>query len=93
MWQIQFFGFGAENLDKNWTPKAVCNSCSSTLNKWITGCKTGLPFSTSTIRNPIDHVTDCYFCVTKVVSVRNREMNYPGDLRSVSMPVLSLPCE
>lgn len=75
---LQYFGFAAESIDEIWAPKSVCSTCSATLNKWAGGGKVDMPFATPMIwRNPIDHVTDCYFCLTTVSSGRGRKVIHP----------------
>lgn len=87
---LQYFGFPIGNLDNDWTPKSVCNTCSATLNKWAGGTEIALPFAIPMIwRNSIDHVSDCYFCLTNVVGGRHRKVTYP-EVQSVSNPVPNL---
>lgn len=91
---LAYFGFAIEHLDEDWTPKSICNTCNATLHKWATNphIEVAMPFSIPALwRNQIDHVTDCYFCMTEVsIHGRHRKVNYP-ELRSVSKPVPHLP--
>lgn len=91
---LHYFGFAAEHLDDPWTPDSVCNSCSSILNKWNGGNEVAFLFAVPMLwRSPIDHVTDCYFCLTEVSGGRHGKVTYPSGLQSVSYPVPHLPGE
>lgn len=75
----QYFGIEPKFLSESWTPKSVCGSCSSRLNDFSNGIGRHLPFYTPMMwRNPIDHVTDCYFCLTKVQGGKNGKAIYPN---------------
>ena len=53
--------------DKPWAPHNVCHSCEENLRHWTKGSKDNIKFSIPMVwREPPDHVTDCYFCLTKV---------------------------
>ncbi|KMQ86291.1 hypothetical protein RF55_14749 [Lasius niger] len=53
------------NLDKIWTPSSCCNRCSRNLRGWYDGIKKSMPFGVPMIwREPSNHATDCYFCLT-----------------------------
>ncbi|XP_053947612.1 uncharacterized protein LOC128856339 [Anastrepha ludens] len=63
----QYFGLRAKDMDKTWTPNSVCATCSARLNEFTKGSRTYLSFGKPfEWRNPIDHVSDCYFCLTKL---------------------------
>lgn len=83
----QYFGIEPKFLSESWTPKSVCGSCSSRLNDFSNGIGRHLPFYTPMMwRNPIDHVTDCYFCLTKVQGGKNGKAIYPN-VQSVTKAV------
>lgn len=90
---LQYFGFAAESLDEDWTPNSVCDKCASTLYKWSNNIDISLPFSIPMLwRKPIEHESDCYFCLTKVTGGKNRKVIYPVKLRSMrTTPVRNLP--
>lgn len=87
---LQYFGFAVRDLDKPWTPKVICTSCSAPLYRWSRGDQCYLPFTVPMIwRKPESHETDCYFCLTKVngMCVRNRQSIVYADVTSVTQPV------
>ena len=77
--------------DKPWAPHIVYNSCYSSLNSWLDYSRVcSLPFAVPMIwHEPIDQVTDCYFCMTSVVgfTVKTRTHNKYSDRRSALKPV------
>lgn len=80
----QYFGFKARFVDKPWTPNSVCGTCFNILIKFGKGIKKYLNFGKPVEwRNPIDHVTDCYFCLTKIQGGKFRKAFYP-DVQSVT---------
>lgn len=86
-----YFGCHLGDQDKSWAPHIVCSLCSVKLLGWLRGTTHSMPFAIPMIwREPRDHLTDCYFCITKVkgFSLKNRcAIKYPN-LQSAIRPVL-----
>ncbi|XP_076066912.1 uncharacterized protein LOC143040106 [Oratosquilla oratoria] len=86
-----YFGCKVGDQDKSWAPHICCVRCTSSLSAWVKGKGTGLMFGVPMVwREPKDHSTDCYFCLTDIKG-RNRKgkksIVYP-DLQSAIRPVL-----
>lgn len=80
----KYFGFSVANLGKWWTPSSLCHTCYATLNHIANGDERYFSFGRPMLwREPTDHVTDCYFCLT---NVSIEEVVYP-DVQSVTKPV------
>lgn len=63
----QYFNFDIKYQDKTWVPHFVCNSCSTRLGNWSKG-KGHLRFGRPMIwTDPVNHDTNCYICLTKVI--------------------------
>lgn len=81
--------FGRLINEKPWTPSVVCHSCVIALQKWATKKRDSMPFGVPMLwSEAINHVNDCYFCVTNVRGMKkcNRSSwNYP-DLASARRP-------
>ncbi|XP_048852601.1 uncharacterized protein LOC125720773 [Brienomyrus brachyistius] len=81
---------------KSWAPQFICLTCSCNLRGWIRKAKKNnhMSFGVPMIwREPTNHTTDCYFCMTKVsgFTFKTRSsLNYP-DVSSVSKPVAHDP--
>ena len=62
-----YFGCKVGDQDKRWAPHVRCVGCSSSLSAWYKGTGSGLTFGVPMIwREPLDHSTDCYFCLTDI---------------------------
>ena len=62
-----YFGCKVGDQDKRWAPHVCCVGCSSSLSAWYKGTGSGLTFGVPMIwREPLDHSTDCYFCLTDI---------------------------
>lgn len=71
-------------MNESWTPQSFCITCYTRLIEFSCGKKKYLSFGKPVEwRDPIDHVTDCYFCLTKVQGGKNSKVIYP-DVRSVT---------
>ncbi|XP_076037944.1 uncharacterized protein LOC143030832 [Oratosquilla oratoria] len=86
-----YFGCKVGDQDKSWAPHICWVRCTSSLSAWVKGKGTGLMFGVPMVwREPKDHSTDCYFCLTDIKG-RNRKgkksIVYP-DLQSAIRPVL-----
>lgn len=85
-----YFGCEIGDQDKKWAPHVSCGSCESGLKKWMQGARSSMPFAVPMIwREPRDHSTDCYFCLTKITGFNAKNKNriiYP-DLPSAIRPV------
>ena len=58
-----------ENQDKIWAPHICCNTCATNLRQWLNKKGKCMPFAVPMIwKNPTDHISDCYFCITPPVS-------------------------
>ena len=61
-----YFGCAVGDQDKVWSPHYCCLDCSGKLSKWFSGKKLDMGFAVPMIwREHGDHITDCYFCLTK----------------------------
>ncbi|KAJ8871619.1 hypothetical protein PR048_027946 [Dryococelus australis] len=77
--------------DKNWAPHIYCATCYFKLINWWNGKGNSMLFAAPmSWREPKDHVTDCYFCMTNVQGFTNRKSkkhvvypNLPSAVRSV----------
>jgi hypothetical protein len=87
-----YFGCKVGDQDKNWAPHICCYKCASNIRGWLSGKNRKMPFAVPMIwREPKDHVTDCYFCLTppikKGFSEKKRSaIQYPN-LQSAIRPV------
>jgi hypothetical protein len=85
-----YFGCKVGDQDKSWAPHICCETCASTLRKWIKGTRSSMPFAVPMVwREQKDHVTDCYFCLTKTsgyTSKTKKLIKYPN-LPSAIRPV------
>src|SRR5258705_1433865 len=62
-----YFGCKVGDDDKGWAPPICCNCCARTLTGWLKGTHKAMPFAVPMIwREPQNHVTDCYFCMTAI---------------------------
>lgn len=84
-----YFGCKVGDQDKSWAPHICCVSCVSLLTAWSKGSrqmKFGIPMIW---REPRDHVSDCYFCLTNVSGITSkskRTVSYPN-LPSAMRPI------
>ena len=85
-----YFGCKLGDLDKLWAPHIICNTCSTSLRKWFSRKIKSMPFAVPMIwREPTNHATDCYFCMTNVKGINKKNKNkitYP-DIPSAIRPV------
>ena len=84
-----YFGMKLGDQDKKWAPHVICGSCYQHLTQWLKG-KSSMPFAIPMVwREPMDHSTDCYFCMTKVAgySARNKDKIVYPDIPSAIKPV------
>lgn len=93
-----YFGCKVSDQDKSWAPKICCSSCSRSLTGWLNGTFKSMPFAVPMIwREPTNHVTDCYFCMTTIkgFSLKSKKKivypNIPSAMRpaphDASMPI------
>ncbi|XP_076055441.1 uncharacterized protein LOC143033819 [Oratosquilla oratoria] len=84
-----YFKVKLGDQDKPWAPHKVCHSREENLRQWTKG-KDKITFGIPMIwREPRDHVTDCYFCVTLVAGFTSKTrhlITYPS-LDSAIRPV------
>lgn len=86
----RYFGCQIGDFDKNWAPNTCCVSCVRLLTGWKNGTH-HMPFAIPMIwREPKDHFTDCYFCLTNIKGITSKTkytVKYPN-LQSAIRPVL-----
>lgn len=84
-----YFGVRLGDQDKKWAPHTVCASCYLRLTQWLHG-KNKVLFAVPMVwREPKDHLTDCYFCMTDIAGYSTKSKNkiaYP-DIQSAIKPV------
>jgi len=58
-----YFGCKVGDQDKKWAPHVSCISCARILREWLNNKGRSRPFALPiTWREPVNHLTDCYFC-------------------------------
>ncbi|UYV84365.1 hypothetical protein LAZ67_X001944 [Cordylochernes scorpioides] len=68
-----YFGCKVGEQDKTWAPHHCCEICARRLTGWIKG-ERHMPFAVPMIwREPKDHSSDCYFCLTKTTDRREQQ--------------------
>ena len=64
-----YFGCKVGDQDKSWAPNFCCVTCARHLVAWAKGSRC-MPFAIPMVwREPTDHVSDCYFCLTSITGV------------------------
>lgn len=85
-----YFGCKVGDQDKTWAPHNSCTVCYTGLTQWLNGKRKGLPFAVPMVwREPTNHVSDCYFCMTNIAGFSNKNKSkivYP-DCKSAIKPV------
>lgn len=86
----QYFNIKIRNQDKHWAPHKCCANCAVTLRGWLSGNRKSMPFAIPMVwREPTDHISNCYFCLTDVSGINPRckkKIEYPN-LPSATRPV------
>jgi hypothetical protein len=77
-----YFGCKVGDQDKSWAPHICCASCVTLLTSWLNGKSRHMPFAVPMVwREPKDHSTDCYFCITKIKGILSKfkkSVKYPN---------------
>jgi len=85
-----FFGCKLGDQDKKWAPHIVCKSCARSIGGRINRKGMAMPFAVPMVwMEPLNHSSDCYFCLTPVAIGMNRKKkeiidypNIPSAIRS-----------
>ena len=84
-----YFGCKVDDQDKSWAPHFCCVTCARHLVEWTKG-SCCMPFAIPMVwREPTDHVSYCYFCLTNITGVTAKTKNnvkypnLPSTMRSV----------
>ena len=88
-----YFGCKVGDQDKSWAPHICCSTSATTLRQWLNKKKKWMPFAVPMVwRNPTDHISDCYFCMTPPVSKgltrKNKHVNQFPNIPSAILPDL-----
>ena len=85
------FGCKVGGENKKWAPNISCNRCRTSLLFWFDGKRKQMPFGVPMVwREQRDHVSVCYFCMTKITGFSQKSKSkiiYPtckSALRPVS---------
>lgn len=84
-----YFSCKIGDQDKNWAPHYCCVTCATRLTGWLKG-KRPMKFAIPVIwREPRDHTTDCFFCLTDIkgISSKTRHTVKYRNLLSATRPV------
>lgn len=77
-----YFGVKVGDQDRTWAPHICCSVCYVGLTQWLNGKRKSMPFAVPMIwREPRDHHSDCYFCMTNIAgySKKNKSaIHYPN---------------
>ena len=85
-----YFNLKLGDQDKEWAPNFVCETYLANLRGWSKGKRKSLSFGIPMIwREPKDHVTDYYFCLTKTegFNAKNKSKIIYPNLPSAIRPV------
>ena len=78
---LAYFGMPVGDQDKRWTPHVICDYCRCTLEGWLRGEKRAMRFAIPRIwREPLDHHTDCYFCMVDPTKRKRERMHLPSSI-------------
>ena len=84
-----YFGYKGGDQEKRWAPHFCCVTCARRLVAWAKGSRC-MPFAIPMVwREPMHHVSDCYFCLTSITGVTAKPkhtVQYPN-LSSAMRPV------
>lgn len=84
-----YFGCKVGDQDKNWAPHICCSTCVKRLTDWARGNR-HMNFAIPMVwREPQNHSSDCYFCITKIKGISSKSkhtIQYPN-LPSAMRPV------
>jgi hypothetical protein len=88
----KYFGWKVGDQDRPWAPQLSCLNCFTNLTGWMNGSRKSMPFAIPMVwREPHDHITDCYFCLTEcpgnLNSKTKKHVSYPN-LPSATRPIL-----
>jgi len=84
-----YFGYKVGDQDKNWASHICCLTCVKCLTDWAKGSRL-MNFAIPMVwREPQDHSSDCYFCITQIKGISSKSkhtVKYPN-LPSAMRPV------
>ena len=64
-----YFRCKVGDQDKNWAPHICCSTCVKRLTDWAKGSR-HINFAIPMVwREPQDHSSDCYFCITQIKGI------------------------
>lgn len=88
-----YFGCKLGDQDKKWAPHIVCKSCAIRLGGWINRKGMTMPFAVPMVwREPSNHSSDCYFCLTpSVASGMNRKKKQKIDYPNIPSAIRPVP--
>jgi hypothetical protein len=85
-----YFGVKVSDQDRTWAPHICCSICYVGLTQWLNGKRKCMPFAIPMIwREPRDHCSDCYFCLTNIsgYSKKNKSAILYPNCESALKPV------
>ena len=91
------FGCIVGNQDKSWAPHSCCSRCSRYLRGWLIGTHQSMRFAVPMVRREQkDHLTDCYFCLTKICGHNSKSKHtlvYPNIPSAQDLLNMTIPCQ
>ena len=83
-----YFRCQVGDQDKSWAPHTCCKNCYASLTQWLNGKRKRIPFAVPMVwREPTNHFSDCYFCLTKVSIVIPKKVK-----AKLFFPIVLLHC-
>lgn len=62
------FNISTDILNNAWTPRVICTQCHLRISNSVKKVKNAKRFFSPMLwREPVDHQTDCYFCLCKTI--------------------------
>jgi len=87
-----YFGCKLGDQDKKWGPHIVCKSCAIRLGGQINYKGMAMPFAVPVVwREPSNHSSDCYFCLTPLVASGMNRKRQRIDYLNISSAIRSAP--